>query len=193
MAKKNLKKKRQKFQKAAQKKKKSNKMAAIVIGSIVALAAVVVVVIALTSSGSGGKTITNNSSGQSTEVQMTSVEATVENGKIAVSLDDVKKNKLVSFTYEGGTEPVPLLAYALDNGEIVTAVSVCEPCKSETFHIKDGVLVCNACGTTWTLGDHKGIDGGCKEYPPDILEKVTIEGDKILIDETEVKEWKPRV
>ncbi len=133
---------------------------------------------------------TINYTGQT--IGMTDVEAKVENGKISIPLEVVKEKKIVRFEYEGNGVKIPLLSYLTLAGRVVTAVSMCEPCKSTRFHIKDRTLVCNACYTEWNLDTLKGIQGGCMNYPPEVIPN-TVEKDRILIDEKVVLDWKPRV
>ena len=123
-------------------------------------------------------------------VQMADIQAKVENGKISIPLDVLKEKKMVRFEYQGNG--VPLLAYVAPSGRVVTAVSLCEPCRSTRFHIEEKKIVCNACATEWNLETLKGIQGGCLNYPPDVIPS-TIEKDRIQIDEKIVTQWKPRV
>ncbi|HSB06151.1 MAG TPA: Fe-S-containing protein [Thermodesulfobacteriota bacterium] len=125
-------------------------------------------------------------------IRMTDVSAKMENGKISIPLDFVKEKKIVRFEYEGNGVKIPLLSYITDGGNIVTAVSVCEPCRSTKFHIKDKLIVCNSCYTEWNLETLKGIKGGCLKYPPDVIPNKIDKG-LILIDEKSVTQWKPRV
>ncbi len=125
-------------------------------------------------------------------IRMTDVSAKVENGKISIPLDVVKEKKIVRFEYEGNGVKIPLLSYITDGGNIVTAVSVCEPCRSTKFHIKDKLIVCNSCYTEWNLETLKGIKGGCLKYPPDVIPN-KIEKGLILIDEKSVIHRKPRI
>ena len=125
-------------------------------------------------------------------VQMADIQAKVENGKISIPLDVVKEKKMVRFEYEGKGLKIPLLSYITLAGRVVTAVSMCEPCRSTRFHIKDKTLVCNACYTEWNLETLQGIKGGCMNYPPEVIPN-TVENDRILIDENVVLGWKPRV
>lgn len=125
-------------------------------------------------------------------IQMTDIQAKVENGKISIPLDVVKEKKLVRLEYEVNGIKIPLLSYLTQSGRVVTAVSMCEPCRSTHFHIQDKTLVCNECYTVWNLETLQGIRGGCLNYPPDIIPS-TIEKDRILINEKVVLDWKPRV
>lgn len=124
-------------------------------------------------------------------IPMTDIVAKVEHGKISIPLDSIKENKIVRFEYEGKGVKVPLLAYITSAGRVVTAVSMCEPCRSTRFHIQDQALVCNACSTEWSLETLKGIKGGCMNYPPEVIPS-TVEKDRVLIDEKVVLGWKPR-
>ena len=124
-------------------------------------------------------------------IPMTDIGAKVENGKISIPLDVVKEKKMVRFEYEGKGVKIPLLAYVTLAGRVVTAISMCEPCRSTRFHIQEKALVCNACNTEWSLETLKGIKGGCMNYPPEVIPS-TIEKDRVLIEESVVLGWKPR-
>jgi len=125
-------------------------------------------------------------------VRMTDVQAKVENGKIIIPVHVVKENKIIRFEYEGKGLKIPLYAYLTMAGRVVTGISMCEPCKSTRFRIQDRKLVCNACDTEWQMETHKGIKGGCMNYPPEVIPN-TLEKDSIVIDEKVVLEWRPRV
>ena len=125
-------------------------------------------------------------------IKMTDVPSKVENDKISIPLDAVKEKKIVRFEYQGTGVKIPLLSYVTDGGKIVTAVSVCEPCRSTRFHIKDKLIVCNSCYSEWDLETLKGIKGGCLKYPPDVIPH-SVESGRIVIDERTVAQWKPRV
>jgi uncharacterized membrane protein len=124
-------------------------------------------------------------------VPMTDIVAKVEKGKISIPLDLVKEKKMVRFEYEGNGVKIPLLAYVTLAGRVVTAISMCEPCRSTRFHIQDKTLVCNACNTEWNLETLKGIQGGCLNYPPEVIPSM-VEKDRVLIEEEVVLGWKPR-
>ncbi len=125
-------------------------------------------------------------------IRMTDIQAKIEKGKISIPLDVVKEKKMVRFEYENNGVKIPLLAYVTQTGRVVTAVSMCEPCRSTRFHINGKKIVCNACATEWNLETLKGIQGGCLNYPPDVIPS-TVEKDRIQIDEKIVTQWKPRV
>ena len=115
-----------------------------------------------------------------------------QKGAVEVPLDLVKNEKLVSFEYLRPDGRIPLLAYITPAGKLVTAVGVCEPCRSTRFHIEGNHMVCNSCFTRWDLETLKGISGGCLNYPPDTLPH-EIQGGQLTIKEMDLKNWKPRV
>lgn len=123
---------------------------------------------------------------------MVPITAKVENGKIIIPLDIVKDKKFVSFSYNGSGITVPLLAYISEEGKVITAISMCEPCNSTSFHIKGSELVCNSCGTTWEVDNLEAISGSCGKYPPDPIPSVVV-GNDIQINVSSVANWQRRV
>ncbi|MCK9365021.1 MAG: DUF2318 domain-containing protein [Syntrophales bacterium] len=131
-----------------------------------------------------------NYSGQN--IRMTTVDAVSGSGSIEIPADIVKDKKIVYFEYSKGGKKAPLMAYITPSGKLVTAISMCEPCRSTKFHIEGDEMVCNACGTRWTLEKLQGVSGGCLAYPPDVVAH-TLEGGKVKIQDTIILGWKPRV
>ncbi|MCL4515412.1 MAG: DUF2318 domain-containing protein [Firmicutes bacterium] len=129
-------------------------------------------------------------------IEQTNVQVVVSGGKIRIPLDKIEQYKLVSFEYAGsnqsGKGAVPLLAYAAPSGKVVTAVRLCEPCSSTSFHIEGSNLVCNTCGTVWSLEGLEGLSGGCQKYPPAAMQTAQDGGDAVM-SVNEVAAWKPRV
>lgn len=112
-----------------------------------------------------------------------------DGGLIGVSLEDLKEYRMVFFRYAGK----PVLIYADQYGNIVASVSVCEPCRNdESFFIQNNQLVCGKCFTKWSLGSHTGISGGCKEYPPAIIEHQVKDG-SVFVKKADLENWRPRV
>lgn len=132
-------------------------------------------------------------------INMTTVANSVEDGKIKFPLEEVINKELVYTVYKNkegrelplvGTE-TPLLAYISPAGRLVTALAICEPCRSLSFHIEGNKLVCDTCGTRWLLNDLAGISGGCTLYPPEEL-PYQVEAGTVMIDESVILSWNPR-
>lgn len=119
--------------------------------------------------------------------------AFVKDNKIILPLDLVKEKKFVRFQVAGGkTNALPIVAYLTEDGKVVTAISMCEPCNSTEFHIKGSNLICNSCGTTWNLNTLEALSGSCGKYPPDPVPSIVV-GNEIQIDKSLVENWKRRV
>jgi len=139
-----------------------------------------------------GSQVTENVNYQNQSLTMTKVAAVVGAGSVEVPIELVKEKKLVYFEYQRPDGQIPLLAYITPSGKLVTAVSVCEPCNSTSFHIEGKQMVCNACLTRWDLETLKGISGGCLTYPPDVISHSVSDG-RAIIKEIDVQNWKPRI
>ena len=171
--------------------KKNNNMLFIIVG-VVLIAGVMAGVFFLGGKENNAKAAFNVGSEVNYQsVEMTTIENTVSNGKVAIDLEAVKKAGIIYTEYDQNGKKLALTAWVANNGNVVTAVSLCEPCRGYKFHIEGTDLVCNACGTRWTLDSLQGISGGCLTYPPDSLEYEVVDG-KILMNEAEIVAWQPR-
>jgi uncharacterized membrane protein len=145
--------------------------------------------------GSGslaGTQVTEKVSYKNQNIRMTPVDVVAGSGFIEMPAQIVQDKKIVYFEYNKGGKQVPLMAFITPSGKLVTAVSMCEPCRSTKFHIEGEEMVCNACGTRWTMEGLKGVSGGCLAYPPEVVAHA-IEGGKVKIQEAIILGWKPRV
>ncbi len=199
MSKKSGNKKKSGGPKKAKPKSEGNKYGPLV--AVVIVIAVVVGLIAFSSAANEGTTGAGNAANTGAtgsdqkaagdKIEMTDVKANVANGKITFSESEIRKAGIVYFEYKGAKN-VNLLAYAGPSGKIVSAVSLCEPCRGQRFHIEGTTLVCNTCGSVWELETHKAVSGACTNYPPEILPSETVNG-QVAVPESEVLAWQPRV
>jgi nitrite reductase/ring-hydroxylating ferredoxin subunit len=56
------------------------------------------------------------------------------------------------------------MAYIVDGNPIVRA-SICPPCRSQSFTLKNKTLVCDRCATVFDARTGAGISGACVNYP----------------------------
>ncbi|MFZ5946258.1 MAG: Fe-S-containing protein [Bacillota bacterium] len=130
---------------------------------------------------------------QRKSIQMTDIKSTIENDKIIIPLKPIKENSIIYTEYVNGNKVVPLTAFITPQGDVIAAISMCEPCRGTKFHIEGLELVCNACGTRWTLDGLKGTWGGCLKYPPEELNyQMDSQGENLLLDEQDIANWQPR-
>ena len=192
----NLSEKNQKFTQ----EKKSNKA---VLFSTVGIVAVILVIASYLAFGNSDKPSSSVNAAANTgqkanyspndKLEQTKVESKVENGKaIVTTLSAVKEKKFIWTEYKANGKRIPLTAFIQPDGKVMVAVSFCEPCKGETFHITGNQIVCNVCGTVWDLQTLKGISGGCQTYPPEAL-TYSLNGDNLEIPQTVLDAWAPRV
>lgn len=133
----------------------------------------------------------------SSTVQMQSVQTQTRDNAVVVSVSEVREKGLVRFDYARGgnnqPNPLPVLAYISPEGNLVVAVSICEPCRSNTFYLSEGkYITCGACGTQWDIETLKGVSGACQDYPPDALE-FEVQGDEIIIPVEQLENWQMRI
>lgn len=135
------------------------------------------------------------------KLEATPITPTFKDGKIYVDLAAVDKGNLVGFelankkvTLSNGSvfEALPVIVYVTPSGKVIAAVSFCEPCSGTSFHINGNRLVCNVCGTQWSLEKLQGISGGCTKYPPDKV-AYTVDGNNLVLDEQQLRAWVPRI
>ncbi|KUO51659.1 MAG: hypothetical protein APF76_13555 [Desulfitibacter sp. BRH_c19] len=120
-----------------------------------------------------------------------SIELTVEDGKAIIPLDYVTENEFIYTEYDKDDFSLPLMSYISPTGRLVTAISFCEPCRSQSFHIKGEEIICDSCNTKWDLATLDGISGGCLNYPPEEIDYQVDDGN-IVISENDIRSWIPR-
>jgi len=133
------------------------------------------------------------------KMEMASVPLEVKDGKAYISLDTLKKEKILYSEYRGEKrnyfmklDYLPLMTYISPAGRVVLTTSICEPCTGTKFSIEGKELVCKACGTRWRLNDLMGLMGGCVKFAPEEI-KYTVESNRLIINESLLKNWQPRV
>jgi nitrite reductase/ring-hydroxylating ferredoxin subunit len=84
--------------------------------------------------------------------------------QVSMLLNDVTGSKMAHFwiTLPSGKES--FMAYRLDGVTYVRA-NICPPCRSTSFSLEKGILVCDTCGTRFNAKTGQGISGACVNYP----------------------------
>lgn len=126
-------------------------------------------------------------------IQMTDIDIDIVEGNVRIPLQTLVDKSILYTEYESGGRIIPLTAIISPSGRVMVSIAMCEPCRSQRFHINKTELVCDTCRTTWRLTDLKGIAGGCPQYPPEEIDyEVDEAGEYILVQEEEIKAWQPR-
>ncbi|MFZ5641349.1 MAG: Fe-S-containing protein [Bacillota bacterium] len=152
-----------------------------------------------TSEKGGNYNIGRTENYEGKKIEMKDTPMVLNNGKAYISLDTLKKEKILYTEYRGEKRKyfmkldyLPLMAYVSPAGRVVLTTSICEPCTGTKFTIEGKELVCKACGTRWRLNDLMGLMGGCVRFAPEEI-KYTVENNQLVIDEALLKNWQPRV
>ena len=125
-------------------------------------------------------------------ISMTDIENKVQDGQIILSLEKIEEGHIIFTEYKNGGERKGITAFVTPAGRLRVSMAMCEPCRSERFHIEGGELVCETCGTRWLLNDLKGVSGGCIKYPPEELPYEVHDG-SVYVPENIVSNWQARI
>ncbi len=116
----------------------------------------------------------------------------VEGGTISFPLSTLLQYHAVAFDVETPSGSVPVLAYVSPEGKLVTSIRLCEPCNSKKFTIEGTELACGNCETHWKLNNLEGVSGTCQKYPLDPIPSI-VDGNRVIIEESVVRNWKMRI
>ena len=122
--------------------------------SILMLAVATIVLTGLASCSSGGDT-----NGQGTAKQV-NINIQVTGDTINIPLNEVKANWNTRFALDTEQGKLTFMAYIWD-GKLNVRADICPPCRSSSFTLTKGTLVCDACGTVFDANTGKGIRGAC--------------------------------
>jgi nitrite reductase/ring-hydroxylating ferredoxin subunit len=130
---------------------------------------VILVIVALSLLGlaacSGGASAANGAKNFNTTVKQTSIKPTINGDIVTISLSEVEKYGNVNFKIKTATDIYSFMAYQYGDKTYVRS-DVCVPCGSESFTLKNGTLVCDACGTVFNVETGVGVKGvkACQSY-----------------------------
>ncbi len=139
---------------------------------LVIISAVVVVIIGVSvyfamfggNSGNGGNRGNGGNHQSNGPIEATWIEPQVAGDTVAISLSEVEDNWNVHFNVNTQGEDMNFMAYVLD-GDVYVRANVCPPCRSIGFSLKEAVLICDRCATTFGAETGDGINGACVDYP----------------------------
>jgi hypothetical protein len=123
------------------------------------------------------------------------VEPVIENGQIKIPFEEIDKNNMVHYEIENNEgELVPMMAYITPSGRLFAGSTFCEPCLSRKYDIAGETLVCDVCGTTYDIENHKFIEGSpsCGALPP-IYMNPRVEDGMMILEHEKVLNWRRRI
>jgi uncharacterized membrane protein len=136
----------------------------IAMGAILLLA-VIAPILAACGSKPGAAVGTATAKNLNATIKQTTIDAQVNGDTVTIPLDAVNKFGNVNFRVDTTNDYFMFMAYEYGDKLFVRA-DICVPCGSESYTLKNGVLVCNSCGTQFDAQTGIGIAGAtsCKSY-----------------------------
>ena len=105
-----------------------------------------------------------NSDISNAPVKPTLVKAQLNNDLVSIPLSDVENNTNTRFLVNTATDRLSFMAYKYNN-QIHIRADICPPCRSESFTLTKGTLVCDTCGTVFEAKNGNGVKGACVKFP----------------------------
>ena len=97
-------------------------------------------------------------------IKATWIEPQVVGDTVSIPVTEVENNWNVHFNLKTRDGDMNFMAYIVD-GEIYVRANVCPPCRSIGFSLKEDILVCDRCATTFKAKTGEGIEGACVDFP----------------------------
>ena len=92
------------------------------------------------------------------------IEPQVNGNAVSISLSELENNWNVHFKLEIQGEDMNFMAY-IAGEEVHVRANVCPPCRSIGFSLKNDILICDRCATTFEAKTGDGIQGPCVDFP----------------------------
>jgi len=97
-------------------------------------------------------------------IKATLIEPQVAGDIVSIPVSEVENHWNVSFKVQTQDGNMTFMAYTV-GGEIYVRANICPPCHSTGFSLKEGVLICDRCATTFDAKTGAGVKGACVAYP----------------------------
>jgi nitrite reductase/ring-hydroxylating ferredoxin subunit len=92
------------------------------------------------------------------------IKANISGNSVSIPVSDILSKGIVNFKVGSSAGELAFMAYQLD-GSIKVRADICPPCRSESFTLQNGRLICDRCGTVFDAKTGAGIKGACVRYP----------------------------
>lgn len=117
-------------------------------------------------------------------IKATWIEPQVVGDTVSIPVTEVENNWNVHFNLKTPGGDMNFMAYIVD-GEIYVRANVCPPCRSIGFSLKEDILVCDSCRTTFEAKTGEGIEGACVDFPKASV-PYEIDGGNIVMKDTDL-------
>ena len=112
-------------------------------------------------------------------VKQVTIDVEVTGDTVVIPLDKVTSNLNTRFKLATDEGEMTFMAYVWD-GQLNVRADICPPCRSKSFTLAKGTLVCDACGTVFNAVNGQGIKGACVAYPKESA-AFQVSGNNILV------------
>ena len=97
-------------------------------------------------------------------VKATWLSAAQTADEVTIPVSTIEKEIMVHFTLDATGGKMPYMAYVFE-GKTYVRADICPPCRSYNFSIEKDILICDTCGTRFTVVTGEGVSGACVNYP----------------------------
>lgn len=131
-----------------------------------------------------GGTASAAPSAANSRVSPTWVTPDISSTTVSVGEDVVKSKVNIDFELptDKGTAYFMVYEYL---GKTYARADVCVPCRSVSFTLYKGNLICDSCGTVFKATDGTGVSGACVRYPKAAVPYQTVDG-KIVMSQADL-------
>lgn len=112
------------------------------------------------------------------------IEPQVNDDTVSIPVSEVENNWNVHFQLGTQDGEMTFMAYKYD-GQIFVRANICPPCHSIGYSLKENILVCDTCATTFAAKTGAGIEGACVNFPKASVSYQIINGN-IVMNETDL-------
>ncbi len=133
----------------------------------VLVASLMVIISASCSSGQENQApsrATRSAVNSNNPVKQVTIDVSDKGDTVIIPLSKVTTNTNTRFAVATGQGEMTFMAYMLD-GKLNIRADICPPCRSKSFTLNKGTLVCDLCGTVFNAENGSGISGPCIAYP----------------------------
>jgi nitrite reductase/ring-hydroxylating ferredoxin subunit len=116
----------------------------------------------------------------------TLIKSQISGNSISISQSDVDKYTNTRFKVRTAIGELSFMAYNY-NSKLNVRADICPPCRSESFTLNKGTLVCDTCGTVFDAQNGNGIRGACVRYPKQDVPYQIENGNLVMKD----RPWRP--
>jgi uncharacterized membrane protein len=148
--------------------------------TLAGLAALLLIIgLASCSSNSTGAVSTTPAGEPADAVKQVTIDVQTTVDTVVIPLDTVTLNVNTRFKLATAEGEMTFMAYVRDGQPDVRA-DICPPCRSRSFTLYKGTLVCDACGTVFDAANGRGIQGACVAYPKEAA-PYQVSGNNIIV------------